>query len=100
MTWYRNGEKMGSGGTDVNLAFFMLDAVSRKGGEGADDWYRAFERYIDDTYEPHEILRMCSDDDVDYDIMFLDWVQDSISKSREAFAERFGFEWRDDRWTE
>ena len=43
MTWYRKGEMVGNGGTDVNLAFFMLDAVNRKGGEGADDWHRAFE---------------------------------------------------------
>ena len=96
MTWYRKGKVVGNGGTDVNLAFFMLDAVNRRGGEGADDWYRAFERYVDDTYEPHEILRMCSDDSEDYDSMFIDWVLDSVRQSREAFSVRFGFEWRDE----
>ena len=96
MTWYRKGEIVGKGGTDVNLAFFMLDAVNRRGGEGADDWHRSFERYVDDTYEPHEILRMCSDDSEDYDGLFIAWVLDSIRQSRETFGTRFGFEWRDE----
>ena len=96
MTWYRKGEIVGNGGTDVNLAFFMLDAVNRKGGEGADDWYRAFERYIDDTYDAHTMLLMCSDDDEDYDSLFIDWVLDSVRQSRETFGIRFGFEWRDE----
>ena len=37
MTWYRKGEVVGKGGTDVNLAFFMLDAVNRRGlSDGTD----------------------------------------------------------------
>lgn len=96
MTWYRKGKVVGNGGTDVNLAFFMLDAVSRKGGEGADDWYEAFRMYVNDMYEPHDVLCMCTDDEVHYDSLFITWVINSIRESRAAFAERFGFEWRDE----
>ena len=96
MTWYRNGEMVGSRGTDVNVAFFMLDAVNRRGGEGADDWYEAFRMYVDDNYDAHDMLRICSDDGEDYESMFIDWVLDSVRESREAFSVRFGFEWRDE----
>ena len=96
MTWYRKGEMVGSGGTDVNLAFFMLDAVNRTGGEGADDWYEAFRTYVNDRYEPHDVLCMCTDDEVDYDSLFTTWVIKTIHQSRAEFAERFGFEWRDE----
>ena len=96
MTWYRKGEIVGKGGTDVDLAFFMLDAVNRRGGEGADDWYRAFEQYVNDMYDAHTMLLMCSDDSEDYETMFIDWVLDSVRQSRETFGIRFGFEWRDE----
>lgn len=92
MTWYRNGNEIGY---DMELANYMLDAAS-----GANDdpdgqmWQDRFERYVNTSFEPMEVMRLCEYDRCGYNEFFVDWVID-MAQYDDCFGEDYGFEWRE-----
>ena len=93
MTWYRNGNRIGD---DMDLANYMLDAVA---GENSDpdgqSWQDSFERYVNTTFEPMEIMRLCEHDGCGYNEFFIDWVID-MAQYDDGYGTRFGFTWREE----
>ena len=93
MTWYRDGNRIGN---DMDLANYMLDAVC-----GANDdpdgqsWQDRFENYVNSTFEPMEVMRLCEHDGCGYNEFFVDWVID-MAQYNDDFGEDYGFEWRED----
>lgn len=92
MTWYRNGQEIGD---DMDLANYMLDAVS---GENSDPdgetWGYLFEGYVNETFTPMEVMRLCEHDGCGYNEFFVDWVVDMAQYDRD-FSGDYGFEWRE-----
>ena len=93
MTWYRDGNRIGN---DMDLANYMLDAVA---GENSDpdgqSWQDRFENYVNSTFEPMEVMRLCEHDGCGYNEFFVDWVID-MAQYNDDFGEDYGFEWRED----
>lgn len=92
MTWYRNGNEIGY---DMELANYMLDAVN-----GANDdpdgqmWNDRFERYVNTSFEPMEVMRLCEHDGCGFNEFFVDWVI-AMVQYNDRFGEDYGFEWRE-----
>lgn len=92
MTWYRGDERIGE---DIDLANWMLSAVIEQSIDEAPDWQDRFESYVDDTFTPMEVMRLCEHDGHGYNEFFIDWVNDLIDYDTD-FREEYGFEWREE----
>ena len=93
MTWYRNGQEIGD---DMDLANYMLDAVSGANDDpDAQSWQDMFERYVNTSFEPMEVMRLCEHDGCGYNEFFVDWVID-MAQYDDDFGEKYGFEWKEE----
>lgn len=92
MTWYRFGREIGD---DNDLANYMLDAVSGANGDpDGQMWNDRFERYVNTSFEPMEVMRLCEHDGCGFNEFFVDWVIDMVQYD-DRFGEDYGFEWRE-----
>ena len=92
MTWYREGKEIGG---MLDVANWMLDAVIGQSNEEASDWEDDFEAYLNEEFEPMEILRLCERQGCGYNELFMGWVI-GMARYDDAFESDYGFEWRDD----
>ena len=91
MSWYRGDERIGC---DMDVANRMLDDAVNQRGDG-DDYMDAFRAYVNDGFEPIEVLEMCTKDNVGFDEFFIDWAIDQLQYN-DGYGTRFGFTWREE----
>ena len=91
MTWYKGDERMGD---DVDVANAMLDAAIEQTEEGI-GYMDDFRAYVNDAFEPMEVLETCTRDRVGLEELFIDWAVDQLQYN-DAYGERYGFTWREE----
>lgn len=91
MTWYRGDERIGD---DVDVANAMLDAAIEQTEEGI-GYMDDFRAYVNERFEPMEVLETCTRDRVGLEGFFIDWAVDQLQYN-DAYGERYGFTWREE----